>query len=399
MRPRTRCSRSGPTSWPWTSRRPGPAGRLAPAGHAEVTELCSTEGRPVGLYLASFGAAREGWRRAAARAVVGNGHHGDRPCPACRPVVAPVGADHGFLTRTAVLEQLSGPCATRSSRSAGPTGLEAWPTRTFRWSRWTATTGTATTSCSGSCSWTSWSAASPTWSLSSTWRAVLVRGPRQPELVVDHPQAGRDWVARRGRAGLPACAGGRVETARRWFRGSRTRGGLVERYPRVAVLGAQMEALLSDPPAPSAGRPRPSAGRTRRPDPTLDAPTALLRTFLCHDGMAEMKADAATAWDGWPRTDPGGRPPCSWRGSATCSTARPSWPTRPWAGGRVSPGRRATPVASAALGERALVAMERRSWEEAGCLARRPQVDSAGPATWRTTPWPPSVRTAAARRR
>ena len=196
---------------------------------------------------------------------------------------------------------------------------------------------------------------------------------RLPELAIEHGQAAgdADRVARLVAAlAFPAYAGGRVETARRWFRWFEDQG-LVERYPRVAVLGAQMEALLSDAPkaerwAAAAERGRQAAG----PDSSLDGSLALLRTFLCRGGMAGMRADAAAAWADLAPDDP-------WRATALlmegishlldgqAELADPILARVPQVAGPLG----ATPAAVAALAERALIAMERRQWEEAGRLA------------------------------
>ena len=128
--------------------------------------------------------------------------------------------------------------------------------------------------------------------------AAFLEGDGLPELAVDHLQAAgdADEVARLVAAlAFPAYAGGRVETARRWLRWFEDQG-LVERYPRVAVLGAQMEALLGNPSSAERWAAAAERGQaTAAPDRTLDASVALLRTFLCHDGMAGVRADADAA--------------------------------------------------------------------------------------------------------
>jgi LuxR family maltose regulon positive regulatory protein len=99
---------------------------------------------------------------------------------------------------------------------------------------------------------------------------------------------------------------------------------------------------------------------------------ALLRTFLCRDGMAGMRADAAAAWAGLAPDDP-------WRATALlmegiahlldgqAELADPILVRAAELAGRLG----ATPAASAALSERALIAMDRRRWEEAGRLAEQ----------------------------
>ena len=203
--------------------------------------------------------------------------------------------------------------------------------------------------------------------------AAFLEGDGLPELAVDHLQAAgdADQVARLVAAlAFPAYAGGRVETARRWLRWFEDQG-LVERYPRVAVLGAQMEALLGNPSsaerwAAAAERGQASAA----PDRTLDPSLALLRTFLCHDGMAGVRADAAAAQAGLAQDDP-------WQATALlmegighlldgqAELAEPILTRVEEVAGRLG----AAPAASAALCERAVIALERRQWEAAGRLA------------------------------
>ena len=98
---------------------------------AEVTELIDrTEGWPVGLYLASFGAAGEEQRASAAalsRATATRWPPSRRPpCwRGCRS--RPWPSSPGRRSSTGC----PGPCATRSSRSAGRSGCwSRWPGRT-----------------------------------------------------------------------------------------------------------------------------------------------------------------------------------------------------------------------------------------------------------------------------
>jgi LuxR family transcriptional regulator, maltose regulon positive regulatory protein len=195
----------------------------------------------------------------------------------------------------------------------------------------------------------------------------------RPELAVDHAQAAGDGdrVARLVAAlAFGAYAGGRVETARRlfrWFEDHR----LVERHPRIAMLGAQFEALLGN--APRAERWAAVAGRGlgRVPDDaTLDASMALLRTLLCRDGMATMRADAATASEGLAQDSP-------WRATALLmegisllldGQADGADPILARVAA-IADRHGAAPAASAALAERATIAMERGHWEDASRLA------------------------------
>jgi LuxR family maltose regulon positive regulatory protein len=346
-------------------------------GDAEVTELLDrTNGWPVGLYLASAAAPDES-RRAAGAAVAGNGHPvaGQPPAGLLARLSEPTVA---FLTRTAVLDQLSGPLCDAVLQVSGSqqvlaslagSNLLLVPVdRRHRWYRYHQLLRELLLA--------ELDRREPELVPELHRRAAAwYEGDGRPELAVEHAQAAGDddRVARLVAAlAFPAYAGGRVETARRWFRWFEDRG-LGERHPRVAVLGAQLEALLGN--AAGAERWAAAAERGRRPaapDGALDASVAVLRTFLCRDGMAGMRADAAAAWAGLAPDDP-------WRATALlmegianlldgqAELADPILGRAAEVADRLG----AAPAASAALGERALIAMERRQWEEAGRLAER----------------------------
>ena len=130
---------------------------------------------------------------------------------------------------------------------------------------------------------------------------VIANGP--PEVAIEHAQAAGD-ADRMARLvatwAQPAYAGGRVDTARRWFAWFEERA-LVERYPPVAVLGAWMHALVGQP----AGAERWAAAAEDRIDAaeigsvsqmppdgsTMDSYLAMLRALLCRDGVERMRAD------------------------------------------------------------------------------------------------------------
>jgi LuxR family maltose regulon positive regulatory protein len=344
---------------------------------AQVAELLErTEGWPVGLYLASAATAAQGQPVGAGTAFTGNGQAAGQP-PAgllarlSEPTVT-------FLTRTAVLDQLSGALCDAVLGVSGSdrvleslAGSELLLVEVDRRNRW--------------------------YRYHQLLRELLLaelerREPEQvpelhgraaawyegqglPELAVDHGQAAgdADRVARLVAAlAFAAYAGGRVETVRRWLGWFEDRD-LVERYPAVAVLGAQLEALLGNPS--SAERWAAAAERglgSAPPDGTLDASMALLRTLLCRDGMAGVRADAAAAFTGLAPDSP-------WRATALlmegishlldgqADLAEPILARVGDLAGRHG----AMPAAAAALGQRAIIAMERRQWEEAGRLAER----------------------------
>jgi LuxR family transcriptional regulator, maltose regulon positive regulatory protein len=348
--------------------------RLSDAQLAELLER--TGGWPVGLYLASSAVAAEGRPAGAGAAFAGNGQ-----AAAVRPSAAGLLARLSeptvtFLTRTAVLDQLSGPlCDAVLEVSGSEQVLESLAgsnlllvevdrrNRRYRYHQLLRDLLLAELE-----------RREPELVPTLHGRAAAwYEGQRLPELAVDHGQAAgdADRVARLV-AGLAfaAYAGGRVETVRRWF-GWFEGQGLVERYPRVAVLGAQMEALLGNPSAAERWAAAAERGLGSAPaDGTLDASMALLRTLLCRDGIAGMRADAAAAWTGLAPDSP-------WRATALLmegishlldGQADQAEPILARAG-EVADRLGAVPAAAAALGQRAIIAMERRRWEEAGHLA------------------------------
>jgi LuxR family transcriptional regulator, maltose regulon positive regulatory protein len=341
---------------------------------AQVVELLErTEGWPVGLYLASFAAAAEGRPAGDGAAYSGNGQAGRAPAGLLARLSEPTVT---FLTRTAVLDQLSGPlCDAVLGVSGSEQVLETLAgsnlllvevdrrNRRYRYHQLLRDLLLAELE-----------RREPELVPTLHGRAAAwYEGQGLPELAVDHAQAAgdADRVAQLV-AGLafPAYAGGRVETVRRWF-GWFEDQGLVERYPRVAVLGAQMEALLGNPS--SADRWAAAAERglgSDAADGTLDASMALLRTLLCRDGTGGMRADAAAAWAGLAPDSP-------WRATALLmegishlldGRADQAEPILVRVG-EVADRLGATPAAAAALGERAIIAMGRQRWEEAGRLA------------------------------
>jgi LuxR family maltose regulon positive regulatory protein len=345
---------------------------------AQVTELLErTGGWPVGLYLASFGAAAEGRPAGAGAVFTGNGQaaagqpHAGLLARLSEPTVT-------FLTRTAVLDQLSGPlCDAVLGVSGSEQVLESLAgsnqllvevdRRNHRYRYHQLLRDLLL----GELERREPELVPQLHGRAAAW----YEDQGLPELAVDHGQAAgdADRVARLV-AGLAfsAYAGGRVETVRRWF-GWFEDQGLVERYPRVAVLGAQMEALLGNPSAAERWAAAAERGLgSATADATLDASMALLRTLLCQDGIAGMRADAAAAWAGLAPDSP-------WRATALLmegiahlldgrtDEAEPILARVDDLADQLG----ATPAAAAAFGQRAIIAMERRQWEEAGRLADR----------------------------
>ncbi|HEY6706241.1 MAG TPA: LuxR C-terminal-related transcriptional regulator [Actinomycetota bacterium] len=345
---------------------------------AEVADLLErTEGWPIGVYLASSAVAGEGQHAAAGTATSGNGQVATgQPKADLLGRLSP--ATLAFLTRTAVLDELSGPLCDAILQMRGSdrvleslAGSKLLLVELDQRGRW--------------------------YRYHQFLRELLLaelerREPElvdelhrraaawyedegRPELAVDHGQAAGDGdgVARLVAAlAFGAYAGGRVQTARGWF-GWFEDQGLVERYPRIAMLGAQLEVLLGNASSAERWAAAAERGLGRAPaDATMDASMALLRTFLCRDGMAAVRADAVAAWAGLDPDSP-------WRPTALLmegvshlldGQADLADPILARAV-EIAEEHGATPAASAALGQRAVIAMERQQWDEAGRLSDR----------------------------
>ena len=341
---------------------------------AEVTDLHRrTEGWPVGLYLAAL-ALKGGGRQATA----GVAFSGDDRFVADylrSEVLARVPpAQVRFLTRTAVLDRLCGSLcnAVVGTRGSGPlleslaaSNLLVVPLdREHRWYRYHNL-------------------------FRDLLRAELQR--REPDLVpqlhsraaawceahgqsetaVEHAQAAgdADRVAHLVTSlAQPAYAAGRVRTARRWLAWFEDQG-LIERYPRVAVEGAWLQALVGNPAESErwAAAAEHALARRGLPDrERVEAGMALLRAFMCRDGVARMRADAEFAWR---RLEPGS----PWRATALglqgISFMLDGDPERadPILARAVEAALRAgaMPAAAAALGQRCMVAMDGDRWPAA----------------------------------
>ena len=123
----------------------------------------------------------------------------------------------------------------------------------------------------------------------------------RPEEALEYSMAAGDVDAAAGlveRLVVPAHRQGRVPTVDRWLRWLEGRGG-IEGHPMVAVLAALFCALTGRPV--EAGQwadavDRWQYGDPARPgDPSAEAWAAVLRTFLCRRGVEQMRADADEA--------------------------------------------------------------------------------------------------------
>src|SRR5450631_2468784 len=122
-----------------------------------------------------------------------------------------------------------------------------------------------------------------------------------PEEALEYSIAAGDAATAAGlveKLAVPAHRQGRVPTIQRWFRWLEDRGG-IQGHPMAAVLASLLSALTGRPAG--AGRwadavDRWQYGDPARPgDPSTEAWAAVLRAFLCRHGAEQMRADADEA--------------------------------------------------------------------------------------------------------
>jgi LuxR family maltose regulon positive regulatory protein len=198
-----------------------------------------------------------------------------------------------------------------------------------------------------------------------------------PELAIDHAQAAGDADRVAGLVAslaFPAYASGRAQTARRWFQWFEEQG-LVERYPPIAVQGALLQVLTGRPADVerwAAAAERGSAAGTLARSSSMEPWMALLRALLCRDGVDRMRADAAAAVAGLAPGSPWWVTALLLEGVADvlAGEADRADPILAHAA-EVATHISALPAASAALAQRALVAIARHDWMEAETLAER----------------------------
>ena len=205
--------------------------------------------------------------------------------------------------------------------------------------------------------------------------AAWCEANRLDETAIDHAEAAgdADQVARLVmRVMQPVWASGRVDTVLRWMQWFE-REQVMERYPAVAVHGALIFALLgratkAEQWAVAAERASPEG---RLPDgSTMASYLAYLQAILCRDGIAGMRRDARTAWDGLSPTSPY-RPTMLHTEALSFLLDRD--PERADAlfsrAGAAATEVGAPPLAAVVLAERGIIAAGRGDWEEALALA------------------------------
>jgi LuxR family maltose regulon positive regulatory protein len=349
---------------------------------AAVNELVArTEGWPVGLYLAALAHKAGGPRRHAWAGFTGD----DRFVADYlrSEVLGRLPAERvTFLTRTAVLDRMSGPLCDAvlgtTGSSAVLAGLEESNLllvpldRQRHWYRYHHLFHELLTA--------ELNRREPELIPELHRRAASwCEANGLPESAIDHAQAAGDTdrVARLvWQLAMPAYGAGRVDTARRWF-GWFEDQGLLGRYQSVAVLGAWLHALVGAPVAAErwadAAESGPVAG-TLPDGSTGQSYRALLGALLCRDGVDRMRADVQAALDEL-------RPGSQWRPTAQLLEGigyllAGEADQADWILARaveVATEVGALPVAAIALAERSLVAMHQQDWKQAAILAEQAQ--------------------------
>ncbi len=274
-------------------------------GQDDVAELHRrTEGWPVGLYLAAL-YLREGGSLGLAAASFGGDDRFVSDYMESEFFARISRRQRAFLTRTAVLERMSGPLcdAVLSVRGSAATLAELARSnlllvpldRRGEWYRY-----------------------------HRLFRDMLLAELHrlEPDLMPVLRRRAAQWQESNGAPGealgywmkaadvdaaarlvgalsFPAYQGGRVATVERWF-GWLEDHGAMENYPAVAVMAAMVHALTGKP-GDAERRARiaehAAAAVTSLPDgsPTIEPWLALLRAMLCRGGPDQMRADAELA--------------------------------------------------------------------------------------------------------
>ncbi len=122
-----------------------------------------------------------------------------------------------------------------------------------------------------------------------------------PEDALEYSMAAGDADAAAGlveKLAVPAHRQGQVPTIQRWFGWLEDRGG-IEGHPMAAVLAALLSALTGRPVEAERWADAVDRWQYRDParpgDPSTEAWAALLRAFLCRRGAEQMRADADEA--------------------------------------------------------------------------------------------------------
>jgi LuxR family transcriptional regulator, maltose regulon positive regulatory protein len=200
---------------------------------------------------------------------------------------------------------------------------------------------------------------------------------RMPEAALGHAQQAGDvdTVARLVTlAAQPAYASGRATTIRRWFEWFRSEG-LIERYPSIAILGAELETMRGQPASAERWAMTAELGTFDAPLPDgspIEAWRAFMRAMMTPSGVEQMRADARSAQRLLAPGSPFRAGALLFEGLSYLldGDGAAADPILAHAAD-VAVDLAALPVATVAFAERALLAVANQDWEQAGTLSAR----------------------------
>jgi LuxR family transcriptional regulator, maltose regulon positive regulatory protein len=350
--------------------------RLAETSTRDIVQR--TEGWPTGLYLAALALRAGAVQRVELTPAGDDGYLSDYLRSELLERTSP--AERSFLTRTSVLDRLTGPlCDATLATTGSAQTLEELESRNLlvvpldrrrEWYRYHHL-------------------------FRDLLRAELTRHEpdlvRQlhtraaawfeangmPEAAIEHAQAGGD-AGRVARLVLehaqPVWATGRVDTVLRWMQWFEREDAL-ERFPAVAVHGALIFALVGEPDEAErwAAVARRASGSGTLPDgSTMESLLAYLRALLAADGVEAMRRDARASLDGLSPISPFRATMMHTEGLSYLIEGDPVRADRMLATALVDAvDDGALPLAALLLAERCVIAIDRRDWPEAEALADR----------------------------
>ena len=198
-----------------------------------------------------------------------------------------------------------------------------------------------------------------------------------PEAAIEHAQAAgdNDCVARLVlEHAQPAWAGGRVVTVLRWMEWLRDATS-AEHYGAIAVHGSLIFALLGHPSAAerwAAAAEHVSSAGTLPDGSTMEGTLAYLRAILCRDGVDEMRRDAQIAWEGLSPASPYRATMLHTEGISYLVQGDHDRADPILAHAfDVATGANALPLAALILAERCIVAAQGDRWTEVATLVQR----------------------------
>jgi LuxR family maltose regulon positive regulatory protein len=198
-----------------------------------------------------------------------------------------------------------------------------------------------------------------------------------PEAAIDHAQAAGDpdRVARLVWDAAPrAYADGRRDTAIWWYDWFEDQG-LIERYPLIAIQGAFRHALLGQPAGVerwTTAAERASASATPAEAKWVEPMLALLHAGLCRHGVDQMRADAQLAQARLDPVDSARGPALHLEAASYLLVGDLDRADRLLAEAvEVATQDREMNAASYALAQRSVIAIERQDWPRAEALAEQ----------------------------